>query len=101
MTLASTTPPITAMTLFLKPISRKLAARVPVHAPVPGNGMPTLVFAPFQNFAGEKIDERYWQDIAYCDYDVTPKKAEFRVGGVNAVCYRYGATQFNERHHRY
>ena len=33
---ASRTPQITAMTLFLKSILRKLAARVPVHAPVPG-----------------------------------------------------------------
>ena len=39
--LARTTPPITANTLFLKSLSRKLAARVPVQAPVPGNGMPT------------------------------------------------------------
>ena len=41
MMLASTTPPMTAMTLFLKSMSKKLAAKVPVHAPVPGNGMPT------------------------------------------------------------
>ncbi len=38
---ASNTPPRTAITLFLKPISRKLAASVPVHAPVPGIGIPT------------------------------------------------------------
>ena len=38
---ARTTPADTAMDVVLMPISRKLAARVPVHAPVPGRGMPT------------------------------------------------------------
>ena len=38
---AKITPPITASTLFLKSISKILAANVPVHAPVPGNGIPT------------------------------------------------------------
>lgn len=38
---AITTPHITAITLFLNPRSRILAASVPVHAPVPGRGMPT------------------------------------------------------------
>ena len=38
---ASTTPHITASVLFLKSISRRLAASVPVHAPVPGSGIPT------------------------------------------------------------
>ena len=38
---ASITPSITKRTLFLKSMFRKLAARVPVHAPVPGRGMPT------------------------------------------------------------
>ena len=33
--------PITAMTLDLKSISSRLAASVPVQAPVPGSGMPT------------------------------------------------------------
>ena len=41
MRLAMMMPPMTARTLFLKSISRKLAARVPVQAPVPGNGIPT------------------------------------------------------------
>ena len=41
MMLARMTPPTTAITLFLKSMSKKLAARVPVQAPVPGNGMPT------------------------------------------------------------
>ncbi len=38
---ASRTPPMQARTLSLKSISSRLAARVPVHAPVPGRGMPT------------------------------------------------------------
>ena len=38
---ARSTPHITATTLDLKSISRRLAARVPVQAPVPGSGMPT------------------------------------------------------------
>ena len=38
---ARSTPSITAATVDLKSISRILAASVPVHAPVPGSGMPT------------------------------------------------------------
>ncbi len=38
---ANNTPQMTAITLFLKFISKKLAANVPVQAPVPGIGMPT------------------------------------------------------------
>ena len=38
---AKTTPAIIAITLFLKSISNKLAAKVPVQAPVPGSGIPT------------------------------------------------------------
>ena len=38
---ARRTPSITAMIVFLKLMSRRLAARVPVHAPVPGSGIPT------------------------------------------------------------
>ena len=38
---ASSTPPMQASTLFLKSMSSRLAASVPVHAPVPGSGMPT------------------------------------------------------------
>ena len=38
---ASITPSMTAMILDLKSISKKLAASVPVHAPVPGSGIPT------------------------------------------------------------
>ena len=38
---ASITPAITAITLFLKSISKRLAAKVPVQAPVPGSGIPT------------------------------------------------------------
>ena len=38
---ASSTPPITAKIVFLKLRSRNDAASVPVHAPVPGRGMPT------------------------------------------------------------
>lgn len=41
ITPASSTPSITAMTDDLKSISRMLAASVPVHAPVPGTGIPT------------------------------------------------------------
>ena len=40
---AITTPHITAITLFLNPRSRILAASVPVHAPVPGSGIPTNI----------------------------------------------------------
>ena len=43
ITPASKTPNKTAITLFLNPISRKLAASVPVHAPVPGSGIPTNI----------------------------------------------------------
>ena len=38
---AKITPAVIAIVLFLKSISKKLAANVPVHAPVPGNGIPT------------------------------------------------------------
>ena len=38
---AKTTPPIIAITLFLKSRFKREAARVPVQAPVPGRGMPT------------------------------------------------------------
>lgn len=38
---ASKTPSITAMTVCLNFIFNKLAAKVPVQAPVPGNGIPT------------------------------------------------------------
>ena len=41
MTPASSTPPMTARTLDLKSKSSRLAARVPVQAPVPGRGIPT------------------------------------------------------------
>ena len=41
MTPASKTPHIAASTLDLKFIFKKLAASVPVHAPVPGSGIPT------------------------------------------------------------
>lgn len=35
------TPAMHAVTLDLKSMSRILAAKVPVHAPVPGKGIPT------------------------------------------------------------
>ena len=38
---AKTTPHIIAKTDFLKSRSKKEAAKVPVHAPVPGKGIPT------------------------------------------------------------
>ena len=38
---ASTTPPMIAMTLFLKSRFKREAAKVPVQAPVPGRGIPT------------------------------------------------------------
>ena len=38
---AKITPAITETTLFLKSISKRLAASVPVQAPVPGSGIPT------------------------------------------------------------
>ena len=41
MTPAMITPSETAAAVDLIPILRKDAARVPVHAPVPGSGMPT------------------------------------------------------------
>ena len=41
ITPARTTPQTIANTLFLKSKSSKLAAKVPVHAPVPGTGIPT------------------------------------------------------------
>ena len=41
ITPARTTPLTTAITLFLKSISRILAASVTVHAPVPGRGIHT------------------------------------------------------------
>lgn len=41
MIAARTTPSMVAIELFLKSISSKEAARVPVQAPVPGTGMPT------------------------------------------------------------
>ena len=40
---ARRTPHITEMTLFLKSSFKKLAASVPVHAPVPGSGIPTKI----------------------------------------------------------
>ena len=41
ITPARMTPHMAAMLLFLKSMSRKLAASVPVQAPVPGSGIPT------------------------------------------------------------
>ena len=41
MTPASKTPRTTAIDVFLKSISKILAANVPVQAPVPGKGIPT------------------------------------------------------------
>lgn len=41
ITPARKTPAVQARTVFLKGASRRLAASVPVHAPVPGKGMPT------------------------------------------------------------
>ena len=41
ITPASKTPHIAAIALDLKSIFKKLAANVPVHAPVPGSGIPT------------------------------------------------------------
>ena len=38
---ASITPSAIAVILVLKSSFKKLAARVPVHAPVPGKGIPT------------------------------------------------------------
>ena len=38
---ASKTPKVTAKILVLKSRFKKLAASVPVHAPVPGSGTPT------------------------------------------------------------
>ena len=38
---AKITPSATALTLVLKSRFKKLAAKVPVHAPVPGSGIPT------------------------------------------------------------
>ena len=38
---ANITPKATAVILVLKSSFKKLAARVPVHAPVPGKGIPT------------------------------------------------------------
>ena len=39
---AKITPKATALTLVLKSRFKKLAASVPVHAPVPGSGIPTI-----------------------------------------------------------
>jgi len=38
---ARSTPEITEIQVFFQSISRRLAARVPVQAPVPGKGIPT------------------------------------------------------------
>ena len=46
ITPARTTPTITATVLFLKSKSSKLAAKVPVQAPVPGSGIPTNSTSP-------------------------------------------------------
>ena len=43
ITPASSTPSVTAHILVLKSKFRKLAASVPVQAPVPGNGIPTNI----------------------------------------------------------
>ena len=40
---ASSTPNVTAEILVLKSRFKKLAASVPVHAPVPGSGIPTNI----------------------------------------------------------
>ena len=40
---ANKTPRVTAIILVLKSIFKKLAASVPVQAPVPGRGIPTKI----------------------------------------------------------
>ena len=67
---ARSTPSSTASTLDLKSISSRLAASVPVHAPVPGSGMPTKSISatkspfpavacsflpPFSHFSRQKV----------------------------------------------
>ena len=74
---ASITPSMTAITLDLKSIFRKLAASVPVHAPVPGSGIPTKrssarnsprpAFAcralpPFSPFSTQKVKSQHVSD---------------------------------------
>ena len=44
------TPRETDSAVVLMPMSRKLAARVPVHAPVPGMGMPTNSISASRQF---------------------------------------------------
>ena len=69
---AKSTPPMQANTLDLKSISKILAASVPVHAPVPGNGRPTKISnaqgsprpAVSFNFSRKEENDWNWKHIS-------------------------------------
>ena len=61
MTPASKTPHMAAIALDLKSIFKKLAANVPVHAPVPGSGIPT------NKSSATLVASPNWPVPTYCD----------------------------------
>ena len=105
---ASRTPPMQARTLSLKSISSRLAARVPVHAPVPGRGMPTnssraikrprpaVAFsAPFQDLARKQKDERHRDHVADDGNDVGAPQRQTKNYAIGDC-----AAQFDQGNHR-
>ena len=67
---ASSTPPMQASTLFLKPMSKMLAASVPVQAPVPGSGMPTNSSSA-QNRPRPAFSWSFWPPLSpFCRHQV-------------------------------
>ena len=101
------TPRETDNAVVLMPMSRKLAARVPVHAPVPGMGMPTnsisatnspprpaFIRAPVQHLPGEEIDQRHRQHIAHDAHRKRRPVVQIHAHGHNDT-----APQLHQRHH--
>ena len=92
------TPRETDRAVVLMPMSRKLAARVPVHAPVPGMGMPTNSIsarnAPVQHLPGEEIDQRHRQHIAHDAHRKRRPVVQIHAHGHNDT-----APQLHQRHH--
>ena len=75
------TPRETDSAVVLMPMSRKLAARVPIRAPV-------------QHLPGEEIDQRHWQHIAHDAHRKRRPVVQIHAHGHNDT-----APQLHQRHH--
>ena len=62
ITVAMQIPMMTAGNAFLNFTPRSAAMSEPVHAPVPGSGIPTNNTSP-QNSCDQKQDKRNWYNI--------------------------------------